>query len=204
MSSERRCLVIDDEPLVRLGVRELLNGIWEIEEASDFEGALQMLTDFGDFDVAIVDMPGPGRGIAGTSTIRALRERQPGLGIVAHGERPERHLAREAVSAGAAAFVVKSSPPEELERAVSAASRDGKSFVDPAVPSKVPRGTAVTKRQREILQLMADGHSNATIARRLGLSTETVKTHTKRLLARLQARDRAHAVAIALRNALIE
>jgi DNA-binding NarL/FixJ family response regulator len=203
VSSDRRCLVIDDHPLMRIGVRGLLDGRYDVEEASELEGALQMLTDFGDFDIAVVEMRSPGRGLAGTSTIRALRERQPGLGIVAHGVAPERHLAKEAVNAGASAYVVKTSAPEEFENAVNAAT-DEKTFVDPAVPARRSRGAAITKRQRQILQLMADGHSTATIARRLGLSTETVKTHTKRLLARLEARDRAHAVAIALRNGLIE
>jgi DNA-binding NarL/FixJ family response regulator len=203
VSSDRRCLVIDDHPLIRIGARGLLNPRYEVEEASDLEGGLQMLTDFGDFDLAIVEMRGPGRGLAGTSTIRALRERQPGLPIIALGERPERHLAREAVDAGASAYVVKSSASEEFEEAVEAASQE-KTFVDPAVPARRSRGAAITKRQQQILQLMSDGHSTATIAKRLGLSTETVKTHTKRLLARLEARDRAHAVAIALRNALIE
>ena len=63
---------------------------------------------------------------------------------------------------------------------------------------------ALTRRQREILQLYADGNSTARVARNLGLSAETVRTHTKGILARLQARDRAHAVAIALRTSLIE
>ena len=62
----------------------------------------------------------------------------------------------------------------------------------------------LTRRQREILQLYADGLSTDDVAGKLGLSTETIRSHTKGLLARLSARDRAHAVAIALRNSLIE
>ena len=71
----------------------------------------------------------------------------------------------------------------------------------PGAPTAI-RG--LTRRQREILQLYADGLSTESAAQRLGLSTETVRTHTKGVLARLEARDRAHAVAIGLRNALIE
>lgn len=136
--------------------------------------------------------------------IRALLEARPGLGIVAHSERPERHVASEALRAGARAFVAKSSPAGELSRAVEAAA-EAETFVDPAAaPQK--RGAAgrtLTKRQREILQLLADGTSTARIANALGLSEETVRTHTKATLARLDARDRAHAVAIALRSGLI-
>jgi DNA-binding NarL/FixJ family response regulator len=206
--SDGRCLVIDGQPVVRLGVRLLLGERYEVEEIGSGKDALQLLTDVGDFDVAIVDMRVPADAapgsLSGAATIRALLKAQPGLGIVAHGARPERHLAREAIAAGATAYVSKSSPPAELSRAVEAAA-ESETFVDPAVPvgRSVGRPT-VTKRQREILQLIADGYSTARVAKRLGLSSETVKTHNKQLLARLEARDRAHAVAIGLRNSLID
>jgi DNA-binding NarL/FixJ family response regulator len=204
---ERRCLVVDDHAVVRLGVRELLEDRYEVDEAEDGEDALQMLTDIGDFDVAIVDtgraFPG-GRSLGGTRTIRALLKARPGLGIVAHGERAERSVAVEAMRAGARAFVAKSSPARELNRAVEAAA-ESETFIDPAaLPGGRRRSPALTKRQRQIVQLIADGNSTAQAAHALGLSEETVRTHTKALLARLDARDRAHAVAISLRNGLIE
>lgn len=209
MNDERRCLVVDDHPLVRLGVRELLNDRYRVDEAADGEGALQLLTDVGDFDVAIVatGRSGSAERLSGTAVIRALLEARPGLGIVAHSERPERHVAAEALRAGARAFVAKSSPAGELSKAVEAAA-ESETFVDPAAaPQKQGRGgratRTLTKRQREILQLLADGSSTAQIAHALGLSEETVRTHTKATLARLDARDRAHAVAIALRSGLI-
>jgi DNA-binding NarL/FixJ family response regulator len=143
--------------------------------------------------------------LSGPATIRALLKTRPGLGIVAHGDRPERHIVAEAVAAGANAYVMKSSSREELGRAVDAAL-ESETFIDPAAATTGLAGgrRPITKRQRQILQLTADGESTARIAKRLGLSSETVKTHTKHLLARLGARDRAHAVAIGLRNALIE
>lgn len=208
MSEAHRCLLIDDHPTLRLGVRQLLAERYEIEEADSGDEALQLLTDVGDFDVAIVDMRAAGNpstaSLSGPHTIRALLKAQPGLGIVAHGDRSERHLVAEAFAAGANAYVVKSSPPEELDRAVRAAA-EAETFVDPAAGvSRPPGRRSITRRQREILQLFADGNSTTQVARRLGLSTETVKTHTKQLLARLKARDRAQAVAIGLRNSLIE
>ena len=135
---------------------------------------------------------------AGTTTSR----RPPGLGIVAHGERPERHLASDALGAGASAYISRTAGPEDLRSAVQAAL-DQESFVDPAVPPKGSRGK-LTRRQREILQLLANGGSTTAAARDLGLSEETVKTHTKNALGRLGARNRTHAVAIALRESLIE
>ena len=74
-----------------------------------------------------------------------------------------------------------------------------------STPRPAPEvGSALTRRQRQILQLYADGQSTARVAKRLGLSAETIRTHTKAILSRLGARDRAHAVAIALRLSLIE
>jgi two-component system, NarL family, response regulator len=146
--------------------------------------------------------PDSGRSLGATETIRALRRTEPALGIVAHGERAERQLANRALQAGASAYVARTAEAEEMRRAVGAALAQ-ESFVDPAVPPPGSRGK-LTRRQREILQLLADGESTAVAARELGLSEETVKTHTKNALGRLGARNRTHAVAIALRESLIE
>jgi DNA-binding NarL/FixJ family response regulator len=207
MSEDRRCMVIDAHPTLRLGVREVLGRRYEVEEAENGNGALELLTSVGDFDVAIVDLchpngQQPNDDLSGTAAIRALRKAQPGLGIVAHGPHGQDHAAAEAIKAGATAYVVKSSPVEELNRAVDAAA-ESERFVDPAAGHSVGR-SALTRRQRQILQLYADGQSTARVAKRLGLSAETVRTHAKATLARLGARDRTHAVAIALRSSLIE
>jgi DNA-binding NarL/FixJ family response regulator len=208
LNAERRCLVVDGHPLVRLGVRRLLDDRFKVEEATNGRAALEMLADLGEFDVAIIDL---GRGPqgepttpSGTAAIKAMRKASPGLGIIAHGARAERHAAKEAMSAGATAYVAKSSPAEALTQAVDAAV-DAETFVDPAAESRNGDGRpALTRRQRQILQMIADGHSTSAAAKRLGLSAETVRTHSKAALARLGARDRAHAVAIGLRSSLID
>jgi len=163
--------------------------------------------DVGGFDVAILDMrvttsANDGIGIDATDAIRALLKSEPGIAIVAHGERAERHLANAALQAGASAYIARTAGTEELQRAARAAL-DQESFVDPAVPPRGSRGK-LTKRQREILQLLANGESTTVAARELDLSEETVKTHTKHALARLGARNRTHAVAMALRESLID
>jgi DNA-binding NarL/FixJ family response regulator len=206
VNEDRRCLVIDSHPTVRLGVREALAERYQVEEAADSAGALELITSLGDFDVVIVDLSrgdlaNGDDGLDGTAAIRALRKAQPSLGIVAHGPQSARHAATEAIRAGATAYVVKSSPVEALKGAVDAAA-ESERFVDPAADRA--RRPSLTRRQCEILQLYADGQSTVRVAKRLGLSAETVRTHTKATLSRLGARDRAHAVAIALRSALIE
>jgi DNA-binding NarL/FixJ family response regulator len=198
--------VIDGHPLVRLGIRGALEGKFVVHEAPTREEALDLVRDVGDFDVAIVDMRrggnGDGPAISGQEAIRQLHRTTPGLGIVAHGDLPERHLASAAMQAGASAYVARTAGPAELRRAVEAAVEQ-ESFVDPAVPPKGSRGK-LTQRQRQILQLLANGESTTVAARRLDLSEETVKTHTKNALARLGARNRTHAVAIAVRECLID
>ncbi|MEX2107760.1 MAG: response regulator transcription factor [Solirubrobacterales bacterium] len=198
--------MIDGHPVVRVGVRNALEEGFEIHESESREEGLALVRDIGSFDVAIVDLrrysAEEDGALGGPDAIRALRKAEPRLGIVAHGERAERHIAADALQAGATAYISRTACAEELRRAAQAALAQER-FVDPAVPPKGSRGK-LTKRQREILQLMANGGSTTAAARELGLSEETVKTHTKNAFARLEARNRTHAVAIALRESLIE
>jgi DNA-binding NarL/FixJ family response regulator len=199
--------VIDDHPLVRLGVREVLAASFEVHESRSREEGLDLVRDIGDFDVAIVDMNwrqdgGGEASISGQEAIRALHRSSPMLGIVAHGERPERHIASTSLQAGASSYVARTASTAELRRAVDAASAQER-FVDPAVPPKGSRGK-LTRRQRQILQLLADGESTTVAARELDLSEETIKTHMKNALARLGAKNRSHAIAIAMRECLID
>ena len=196
---------MDVHPLVRLGVREVLAADFVVQEVAGREEALDLVRDIGDFDVAVLDMGwrrnGEGPSISGTETIREMHRTAPVLGIVAHGDSAERHLANAALGAGATAYVARTAGPDELRKAVQAAIAQER-FIDADVPPKGSRG-AITQRQREILQLLADGESTTVAARQLGLSEETVKTHMKNTLARLGARNRSHAVAIGLRESLI-
>jgi DNA-binding NarL/FixJ family response regulator len=196
--------VIDGHPIVRLGMRGLLEDGFEVHETSSREEGLELIRDIGSFDVAIVDMRvnGAGATLDATEAIRAMRKTGSGLGIVAHGDRPERHIATAAMQAGATAYVARTAGADQLRLAVLAAVAQ-ESFIDPSVPPKGSRGK-LTRRQRQILQRLADGESATLAARELDLSEETVKTHMKNILGRLGARNRTHAVAIALRESLVE
>jgi DNA-binding NarL/FixJ family response regulator len=191
---------------MRSGVRSLLADRYEVDEVADGRDALELITSVGEVDVAIVELPagadGGAQGLIGIAAIRALRKARPGLGIVAHAARPEHRAAGQAFEAGATAFVAKSSPCEALTAAVDAAA-EAETFIDPAAENS-NGACRLTPRQSEILQLYANGLSTLKVADRLGLSTETVRTHTKGVLSRLEAHDRTHAVAIGLRNSLID
>jgi DNA-binding NarL/FixJ family response regulator len=192
--------------LVRLGVREVLDSRCEIEELSSRAEAVELIEDVGDFEVAVVEMRampnGSGDPLSGVDAIRAMHKAAPGLGIIAHAESTERQLCGDALNAGAAAYVTKGAESGQLLEAVDAALEQER-FIDPVIPVRGRRGR-ITRRQRQILQLLAEGESAGVAATTLGLSEETVKSHTKNILARLGARNRAHAVAIGIREAMIE
>ena len=188
-------------------MRRALQDRFDCQEAASRQEAVDFVRDVGSIDIAILDMRRHADGtsptpLEATEAIRIMLKAEPGLGIVAHGERAERHLASAALQAGASAYISRTADTELLLRAAQAALTQER-FVDPDVPPRGSRGK-LTKRQREILQLLANGESTTVAAHELDLSEETIKTHTKNALARLGARNRTHAVAIALRESLIE
>jgi two-component system NarL family response regulator len=108
--------------------------------------------------------------------------------------------------AGARGYVLKEAGHDTIVRAIDRVAR-GEDFIDPALaPSllELSRESLITGREREILQLLADGMSNADVAQKLFISQETVKSHVRHILAKLEADNRTQAVAIALRESIIE
>lgn len=203
LSAERCCMIIDGHPMTRLGIRHALRDSWEFEELSDGRGAIELLNSVGRIEVAVVEMRAPTRGIpSGPTTIRRILRAEPALGIVAYGGRVERHAVNEAREAGAGAYVSKRSSPTTLERAIESVLAT-KPFIDPAADVGSP-ASKITPRQRQILQHFANGMPADAVAEHLGLSRQTVSTHAKQALRRLGAKDRPHAIAIALRDALID
>jgi DNA-binding NarL/FixJ family response regulator len=200
-----RCLIIDEHPVVRQGVRALLErelGGVQVTDAATPDDALAD-PDRQAPDVVIID-PRSAGGDVGALVAKLAR----GLdsAIVVFTSNGGARLLAESLKAGVKGYVRKDSPPEDLVRAIRAA-RSGEFYVDPALSSTIvleEGDRTLTARQREILQMLADGMQTEAVAKRLGLSTETVRTHTKRILAKLHADTRTQAVAIAIRNGLIE
>lgn len=197
-------MIVNDHAMVRLGIRRLVEASYEVEELSHGADAVETLRSVGRFDVAVIEMRSAGSDWpSGANTIRQLLRERPSLGIVAHGGRIERHAMREGLAAGADCYVSRHSSSIELIEAIDAASRQER-YVGSRIAADAGDGGAITRRQREVLQLFANGLSTDDAARRLGLSAETVRTHAKASLSRLGARDRSHAIAIAIRGSLIE
>jgi DNA-binding NarL/FixJ family response regulator len=200
-----RCLIVDDHPVVRQGIRALLEkelrGV-EIIDAATAQAAVATNSDPPP-DVAIIDPRGAGGDV---EEVIGLLRRRLRCAIVVFTSNGGARLLAEALKAGVKGYVRKDSPPEDLVRAIRAA-QEGNFYVDPALSSTLvleEGDRTLTVRQREILQMLADGMQTEAVARKLGLSTETVRTHTKRILAKLHADTRTQAVAIAIRNGLIE
>jgi DNA-binding NarL/FixJ family response regulator len=201
------CLIVDDHPVVRAGVRAVLEQAFSGAEIADAESVEELgeATSSGRNhpDGVIVD---PWR--AGVDVGDVVRRLQSELDapIVVFTSDGGARLLSEALKAGVKGYVRKDSPSEDLVRAIDAA-RAGEFYVDPGLSSTIvldEGDRTLSARQREILQMLADGMQTEAVAKQLGLSTETVRTHTKRILAKLEASTRTEAVAIGLRHGLID
>ena len=198
------CLIVDEHPVVRAGVRALLEGSWQdarIAEAESVEDAAPR-TNGDKLDVVIVDPWRAGADVA--DVVKRLREFS--APVVVFTSDGGARLLSEALKAGVKGYVRKDSPSDDLLRAIEAAF-EGDFYVDPGLSSTIVLDEAertLSVRQREILQMLADGMQTDAVADRLALSTETIRTHTKRILAKLEASTRTQAVAIGIRHGLIE
>ena len=156
-------------------------------------------------DVVIMDLRMPQMdGIEATEEIVA---RVPDTRVLVFTAYSERALLQRGLESGAFGYVLKEAPHETLLKAIEKVAA-GETFVDPALIPSLATGRdgqeILTAREREILQLLADGMSNADVAQQLFISQETVKSHVRHILAKLEAETRTQAVAIALREAMID
>jgi len=209
-----RVLVADDHALFRAGIRKLLQSFADVEvvgEAGDGHEALR-LTAAQRPDVLLMDIAMPElNGVDAAARLTRAGPRPRVVILSMHAG--EEHVLR-AIRAGAAGYLLKDASPAELETAVRAVAR-GETYLSPAVsryvvedyvrragaePSPLDR---LTPRQREILQLIAEGNTTKAIATKLGLSVKTVETHRAQLMERLAVRDIAALVRLAIRLGLV-
>ncbi|HEX2316071.1 MAG TPA: response regulator transcription factor [Thermomonospora sp.] len=210
-----RVLVADDEPLITAGVRTVLESAPDLSvvaEAADGRTAVDQAVARR-ADVAVLDISMPV--MDGLTVLERLRTRAPAVRVVmltAFGEEPN---VLRALQHGAAGFVLKNCAPDELIRAVRAAHA-GDAYLSPAVtrlvlglvaPGEAERRAAaarrlraLTAREHDVLALVAEGVSNAEIARRLHMSETSIKTYVSRILAKLEVANRVQA-ALLVRDA---
>jgi DNA-binding NarL/FixJ family response regulator len=209
MATRTRCLGVDDHSVVRQGLDILFGDLDDLElvgTVSTGEDALEAVKRLKP-QIVLIDVRLPG--IDGVSVVKRIHAEAPGVQFVMFSAYGDKRLLSDAIAAGARGYVMKGSPPEDLLRAIRTVA-GGKAFVDPSLSPALlmteggPAEQPLSEREREILQLLAEGYHTEEVARRIGLSAETVKSDTKRVIAKLQADTRTHAVAIALRQAMIE
>ena len=206
MPDEITCLIVDDHEVVREGLRLSLSRaphIRVIGEAPDGETAVE-LVERRKPNVVIMDVRMPG--IGGLEATKQIMEQTPGTAVLIFTAFSERALLDRALDSGAKGYILKEAPHEDLLRAIDRIGNGGE-YVDPALTPALISGKdqtdMLTPREREILQLLADGMSNVDVAAKLFISQETVKSHVRHILAKLEADTRTQAVAIALREAMI-
>ncbi len=200
-------LLADDHEVVREGLRlALLRSphIRVVGEAADGETAVS-LTERRRPDVIVMDLRMPG--MDGIEATEEIMRRVPDAKVLIFTAYSEKALLQRGLESGARGYILKEAPHETLLRAIEKVAA-GETFVDPALMSALTqsRGSTdvLTAREREILQLLADGLSNADVAAQLFISQETVKSHVRHILTKLEADTRTQAVAIALRDAMID
>ncbi len=211
---EIRALLADDHALVRAGLRTLLDsiaGVTVVAEAGNGEEALQLAAELHP-DLVVMDIAMPR--LNGLDAAARIREALPGSRVLILSMHASDDYVRRALRSGASGYLLKDAAAVELELAVRAVMR-GETYLSPRVSTQVVdqyvRGPGVgqgpvdslTPRQREILQLIANGRSTKQIAHQLGLSVKTVETHRAQLMERLGLRDVASLVRLAIRAGLV-
>jgi DNA-binding NarL/FixJ family response regulator len=206
-----RVLLADDHALFREGLRHLLDarGFTVVGEAADGREAVRLARSV-DPDIAVVDIGMPG--LNGIDATRELRRDSPTLPVILLTVHDESAYVADALRAGARGFVLKSEASEDLVRAIEEVLRGG-IYVSPRVSSAVqdlirtgsPAAVdPLSPREREVLQLVAEGRTNKAIAGTLVISVKTVESHRASIMRKLGLHDTASLVRYAIRHRLID
>jgi DNA-binding NarL/FixJ family response regulator len=189
--------------LVRAGIRALLETIPDVRvvaHSSEGEEALRLASAHKP-DVVCIDLST--ERMRGLDTMRRLGDLRPSPPVLAISADEDRESMRQAVGAGARAYVFKSAGPEALTAALAAVARGDTWSPAPGDPASAPRTATLTPRQREVLRHIAEGHSTKEIARRLGISVKTVETHRAQIMERIDVRHVPGLVRYAMRTGIV-
>lgn len=204
-----RVVVADDHPLIRHGIRALLEdagGFDLVGEAVDGEEAVELARRLKP-DVLVIDIAMPRlTGLQAAERIGALNVPTQIVILSMHSDETR---VQQALRAGVKGYVLKRSMSDELLSAIRALSR-GEAYLSPAISTSVLAGwdassplNLLTQREREVLQLVVEGHTNAEIAQKLYISVKTVEKHRASLMKKLDVRDMAGLIRIAVKHGLI-
>jgi DNA-binding NarL/FixJ family response regulator len=201
-----RILAVDDHQLLREGIAAVLDGQEGMKLVGQASSGREAIESFRRLrpDVTLMDVRMPD--ISGIDAIAAIRSEYPNARIIVLTTYSGDVQAAAALRAGAAGYLLKSLVTKELIETIRAVHA-GKRRVPPAIATEIAEHVAddaLTERETEVLRGVAAGKSNKLIATELDISEETVKTHMKRILPKLGASDRTHAVMIALKRGIFD
>jgi len=207
-----RVLLADDHALVRAGIRALLQGLEGVTVVAETGNGAEVLELARAHrpDVVLLDISMPG--LSGLDVSAQLQQELPEVRVVVLSMHANEEYVLQALRTGAVGYMLKDSATAELELALKAVMQ-GETYLSPPISKQVVEGYVqrvggeqpaadLTPRQRQVLQLIAEGHSTKEIAYRLELSVKTVETHRAQLMERLQIRDIAGLVKYAIRSGL--
>lgn len=201
-----RLLVVDDHPLLREGIAAVLEAHADIElvgEAANGEQAVALFAELRP-DVTLMDLQMPG--LNGTEAIRVIREQFTDACIAVLTTYSGDARALQAVQAGARGYLLKSMLRKELVSAIRSLAAGKRYFPEP-IASELLATIAedgLTPRETQVLERTAQGLGNGDIAAQLAISEDTVKGHMRSIMTKLKARNRTHAVSIALQRGIID
>ena len=201
-------ILVDDHPVVRAGLRSVIDApdhIAVIGEASTGEEALELVDELAP-DVVLCDLR-LGEGIDGIEVTKRLNARpsKPAVLILTTFDNDSEIVA--ALNAGAAGYLLKDINPEDISTAIEKASR-GETYLPPEISSKVVAamrnpGPKLTRRERDVVKLLATGASNAQIAQELFVTEATVKSHLVNVFTKLGVESRSRAIRVAEDQGLV-
>jgi len=202
-----RVVVVDDHAVVRRGLVELFAAAGDIEVVADVDDGSAAVAAVVEQkpDVVLMDLSMPI--MDGVEATRQLSEQAPNVAVVILTSFSEQSRILDAIDAGAAGYLLKDAEPDELMRGVRAAALGEAPFSPKAAKALLNRtaqrdATELTNREREVLVCVASGLPNKLIARRLGISEKTVKSHLTSVFQRIGVTDRTQAALWAQRNGL--
>ena len=195
------CLLADDHPALTAAVSAYLSesGFEIVGPVPDGRRAVELASSARP-QLALVDYRMPY--LAGVALVRALRQASSATRIAVYTADGDELLAESVLEAGASAVILKEAPLADLLRALEAVL-SGRTYIDPTLVREGSPHTQLTQRELDVLGLLAEGLPHAEIGVRLGISSETVRTHLRKASNRLGAATRTQAVATALRRGLI-